>query len=246
MMKSLRTLTDSLYSQRLLQGYWDTIGATTGSHPDAREGHGMIMHKSQLYVFGGFARNLFNDVKVLDLANKHWTHLQRKEGAFWPKLRSHFSFCAYADNLYVFGGLGPSLSDKDKSESSSAMENASPKDCYNQMLVFNTVTQTWRKIDPANINNVKKRYAHIGATGGCIMMVHGGRNSIQREVYSDFSAFDCIEQEWVPVTVNYGRLAQGKFVEDDPLVYKSREMGSRSHHSVIAVFDNQFYAKKNL
>ena len=184
MMRSLRTLSDSLYSNKLMYGFWDTVGECTGTHPDAREGHGMAIVNNQLYVFGGFARNLFNDMKVLNLETKHWTHLMHKEGTFWPKLRTQFSMCQFGEDLYVFGGLGPSLKDTAKSENTTSkpMENASPKECYNMLLCFNTVTQSWRKLDAEN-PNVEKRYGHIGAMGGCLMLIHGGRNSIQRKVF---------------------------------------------------------------
>jgi N-acetylneuraminic acid mutarotase len=48
------------------------INESKGSLPEARKGATMNIINNQLYVFGGFSRDTFNDLKVFDLTTNKW------------------------------------------------------------------------------------------------------------------------------------------------------------------------------
>jgi hypothetical protein len=52
----------------MIYGLWD-IMYPSGSMPDSREGSATIMYENNLYIFGGFSRDIFNDLRVLDMNN---------------------------------------------------------------------------------------------------------------------------------------------------------------------------------
>jgi N-acetylneuraminic acid mutarotase len=155
----------------------------------------MAVHNGNLYVFGGFSHTMFNDIKVFNMQENHWRHIKpSKPEQFWPKVRSQFTVDVYEDNLVFFGGQGDNI------------QNSRTKDCYNNMLWFNTKTQTWRNIEVPNQSPVKKRCGHVSSIMGGMLLVHGGKNTFQKLVLSEFNVYDFLEQDWVPVTVSYGKV----------------------------------------
>lgn len=66
---------DNLYNRRLMHGFWDNIFECQGNLPDAREGATISLLNEKIYVFGGFSRILFDDLKVLDLVSGIWKQI---------------------------------------------------------------------------------------------------------------------------------------------------------------------------
>jgi hypothetical protein len=101
--QTLDALTNDLNSNRMMKGVWESM-VTSGNQPEAREGHCMINTGSHVYVFGGFARSLFSDLKMLTLSTLHWRGITPKDGNLWPKPRQKATIHHFQDKLYIFGG----------------------------------------------------------------------------------------------------------------------------------------------
>lgn len=52
----------------------------------------------------------------------------------------------------------------------------------------------------------RKRFSHVSAIMGGLMIVHGGKNSEVKQVLSDFNIFDLGVNEWLPIIINVGKL----------------------------------------
>ena len=107
-MKELNKMTDNMYNRSILHGFWDTLSDCSGIHPDTREGSGMAILRNKLYIFGGFARELYCDMRVLDLKTKYWSTINYSS-EFVPKPRARFSMNVFEDNLVLFGGEGQTM-----------------------------------------------------------------------------------------------------------------------------------------
>jgi N-acetylneuraminic acid mutarotase len=89
----------------LFTGIWESI-ITNGSLPDSREGSTGCIINNNVYIFGGFARNLFNDLRVLD-ANFRWKILDNTISDN-PSPRFYNTMVAYKNRyLIIFVGGGP-------------------------------------------------------------------------------------------------------------------------------------------
>ena len=65
--EELRTMLTHLRNRRIYHGYWDTINETSGCLPESRKGASMNMINNEIYIFGGFSRDTYNDLKVLNI-----------------------------------------------------------------------------------------------------------------------------------------------------------------------------------
>ena len=90
-------------------GLWDSVD-TLGSTPDSREGARACLLGSHIYVFGGFSRDLFKEVRYANLNDFRWKLVPPKETDNDPSGRYNHTMCPYADRyLVVFGGAGQYL-----------------------------------------------------------------------------------------------------------------------------------------
>lgn len=64
------------------------------------------MVDNNLYLFGGFSRDLFRDVRVFDIQTQRWRLITPSRGNM-PNPRFAHTMCQYQNKLYVFGGAGP-------------------------------------------------------------------------------------------------------------------------------------------
>jgi N-acetylneuraminic acid mutarotase len=55
----------------MIYGQW-TVLNQQGSLPHAREGASSVIVDNNLYVYGGFSRDLFGDFRVFDMNLSHW------------------------------------------------------------------------------------------------------------------------------------------------------------------------------
>lgn len=68
----LREMLTMLRKKKLDHGYWDLIKDTSGCLPESRKGASMNLVANEIYVFGGFSRETFNDLKVFNISQHHW------------------------------------------------------------------------------------------------------------------------------------------------------------------------------
>jgi hypothetical protein len=64
----------------------------------------MTQLNGALYIFGGFSRVMFNDLKVFSLENLKWRSIFDEKDKFWPKVRNNHTIDVFGDNLVLFGG----------------------------------------------------------------------------------------------------------------------------------------------
>ena len=62
----LKELKEKLDKKELMYGMWDILN-DQGSIPNSREGGSACVIDNDYYIFGGFSRDIFNDIRVLDL-----------------------------------------------------------------------------------------------------------------------------------------------------------------------------------
>lgn len=82
---------------------------------------------------------------------------------------------------------------------------------------------------------------------GGMLLVHGGKNTFQKFVLSEFNVYDFLEQDWVPVTVSYGKVNRyQQFTDDESSQVKNfKELGARFFHAMTVVYDRAFYENKS-
>ena len=56
----------------MFHGYWDCIIDSKGGIPESRKGTTMNLVGNELYIFGGFSRDTYNDLKILNLSSNRW------------------------------------------------------------------------------------------------------------------------------------------------------------------------------
>lgn len=72
LVEELRTILSLLQTKQLHHGYWDIIGEMSGCLPESRKGATMNLVNNNVYIFGGFSRGTYNDLKVFNINESHW------------------------------------------------------------------------------------------------------------------------------------------------------------------------------
>lgn len=157
-----------------------------GSMPDSREGTSACIIDNSLYLFGGFSRDIYNDMRVLDLNKLRWRLISLPYNK--PSERFNHSMIAYKNKLVLFGGAG------------SYIQSIKMRLNYNDIQVFDTQKECW--LDPPDIEGApRKRMSHSTSTLGCMMLVHGGFSTESRKVLDDFNLFDLKLMKWIDTKV---------------------------------------------
>ena len=92
--------------KEIVQGFWKTLDSILGSAPSSKEGTTIIYDNSKLYLFGGFAREVYNDMKILDINKKKWHTVVPETIYEAPVARYGYSMVSYQNYLLLFGGAG--------------------------------------------------------------------------------------------------------------------------------------------
>jgi len=107
----------------------------SGIIPVARESGAACIIENDMYVFGGFSREVFNDLRILDLNNHQWRVVdyessEAKNSA--PSPRYCHSMVSYANRfLVVFGGAG------------NFVKEMNVRPCKNDLFVFDSHSTYW-------------------------------------------------------------------------------------------------------
>lgn len=185
-MKELQLVHNNLQNRKLMHGFWDNIFQCSGSLPETREGASTNLLNDRLFIFGGFSRILFNDLKAMNLSNNHWKQILPVEGKLWPKVRSYHTINVFEENLVLFGGVGPKI------------ENVPMRVGYNELMMFDINNETWRNVGNP-IFPPKKRYGHVSGIMGGLLLLFGGKNPEGKNLFDDFHLFDFGIEDWVPL-----------------------------------------------
>eukprot|EP00347_Sterkiella_histriomuscorum_P022130 403331578 len=225
LVEQLKTCRSSLEDQDMLYGQWSIL-TQQGSIPDSREGSTACMIDNNLYLFGGFSRDLFRDVRVFDIQTQRWRLIMPNKGNM-PHARFAHSMCQYDNKIYIFGGAGPYIS------------SIKMRLSFNDVQVFDIDQEQWLK-EPDIEGAPKKRQNHIGCMLGSAMVVHGGFNTEQKKVLNDFGIFDVDIQKWVNtrVYIESERIDDKHFPYDETHEYN---LGFRHMHSATVVIDSEYH-----
>lgn len=180
----------------------------------------MCYDNSKIYQFGGFSRDVYQDMRVLDLNKKRW-HIVTPENIYdTPPSRCGHSMCIYKNNLVVFGGAG-------------AFNNGL-RVCYKFVHIFDTSAEKWLKsVDntPHEVSKPNQRAYHASAVFGNIMLLYGGLNTEDKSPYDDFHLYDIDLNSWI--LAKRSHLATEAF-------------GSRCMHTMTTVISSECKLKFNL
>ena len=94
-----------LKNKQMYHGYWDIIEEKSGCIPDSRKGFSMNIVDNDIYVFGGFARDTFNNLKRFNIKQGRWSDVEMKTLAK-PYPRNCHTVVKYESKLVLFGGGG--------------------------------------------------------------------------------------------------------------------------------------------
>ena len=70
--KEISLMYELLNERKIYHGYWDCIHDVKGCIPASRKGASMNFIENEIYIFGGFSRDTYNDLKVLNLDSCRW------------------------------------------------------------------------------------------------------------------------------------------------------------------------------
>ena len=90
-----RLILTLLRNKRLYHGYWDAINETSGSLPESRKGASMNLCNNEIYIFGGFSRDTYNDLKVFNLNTNHWREIEASNSRVVPDARVSHTMVNY-------------------------------------------------------------------------------------------------------------------------------------------------------
>ena len=197
MIDELRKNLASLRNKRIYHGYWDTISETSGCLPESRKGATMNVMNNEIYVFGGFSRDTYNDLKVLNVNQSHWREVHTHSRVI-PDPRNAHTMVNYGNKLVLFGGGG------------AYMPNLHMMPSFNDIWTFDTEKILWEKLEGSGIPP-KKRMYHTASCLGSLMLIHGGYSSEGKITLSDFNLFDIEVHKWVKTRV----LMNGKVIESE-------------------------------
>ena len=225
----LRTMMTKLRNRRIQHGYWDAINETSGCLPESRKGATMNMINNEIYIFGGFSRDTYNDLKVLNISHNHWREVHTQSRVL-PDPRNCHTMINYGKKLVLFGGGG------------AYMPNLHMMPSYNDIWMFDTDKITWDKLEGSGIPP-KKRLYHTASCLGSLMLIHGGYSSEGKITLSDFNLFDVEEHKWVKTRV----IMNGKVIESSELygmtldsedsdAPRLQTIGARKGHCLVTVF----------
>lgn len=202
-----------LDSKDLFTGIWNLM-ETSGSTPNSREGAAGCIVGNNIYIFGGFSRDIFSDLRLLDQNEQKWKVIEpnqlRQEK---PSARFNHSMMNYNNRyLIVFGGAGTYL------------KSVKMRLCLNDLFFFDLNDCKWREIPEQDLTPAK-RMNHVADRIGSLMFIHGGSNNETRKILDDCCLFDILSEKWIQC-------------EYDEF---SDKIGARQMHTIQAVYDKDWY-----
>ena len=169
-----------LDSKDLFTGIWNLMD-TSGSTPNSREGAAACIVGNNIYLYGGFSRDIFSDLRLLDQTEQKWKVIEpaqlRQEK---PSARFNHTMMNYNNRyLIMFGGAGTYL------------KSVKMRLCLNDLFLFDLHDCKWREIPEQDLTPAK-RMNHVADKIGCLMFIHGGSNNETRKILDDCSLFDIV------------------------------------------------------
>lgn len=164
----------NLEQKKIPRGLWD-VKHTIGSLPDSREKCSMVGIGREVYIYGGYGRQLFEDLRILHCSGQYWQwELYKPENYLSgknltstqmllrtsPGLRYGCTMNRYKQFLVVFGGGGPYV------------QSIKTRQCFSDVRYFDTLEKMWWK-DQRGLKGSYvpiKRLHHASDILGCILV----------------------------------------------------------------------------
>lgn len=142
-----------------------------------RLGESYTQVSEKFYIFGGFYKNTFNELSVLEMTNSVYTISSLISSYVYPPLRCNHSLKQINNQLYLFGGLGEQgyLSD---------------------LWKFQMDTEIWVQLTPLD-NIPSARHLFASDSYGDALLVWGGEDSTG--LLSDMCIYNSISNTWTTV-----------------------------------------------
>ncbi|CDW80498.1 kelch motif family protein [Stylonychia lemnae] len=227
LMDELRSCKDKLEKQEICQALWSIL-PHYAQIPESREGVSIQIIRDNVYIYGGFSRELFGQIRIYDFCSGKWSIIDNTSET--PKYRFSQTMEVFNRKLYVFGGAG------------TYVNQIKMRLGYNDLHIFDTVSETWNQ---ANLEgSPQKRYNHASAIFGSIMMIHGGFFADQRKLLNDFALFDCDMNRWIMTRVYCNQ----ERIDDKNYQYSQvtdQVIGFRQMHSMTAIYERENYSIEN-
>lgn len=102
---------------------------------------------NELYIFGGFSRDTYNDLKVFDFFTSKWIEVETSAMRVIPEPRVSHTMVTYHNSLLLFGGGGAYI------------QNLHMMPSFNDIWMFDTERMLWSKLEGSGIPP-KKRMGH--------------------------------------------------------------------------------------
>jgi len=140
------------------------------SEPNIRFGHTAIVHKSLMYVFGGWdGTETLDHLNAYDLEKNVWLEFQGMKGSI--KGRYRHSACATQSSMYIFGGIDQN------------------QERFNDINEFNFDSQTWTRVLATGFSPSTRTF-HEALMYKGVMYIFGGfdgmkRNDIYRILFDE-------------------------------------------------------------
>ena len=232
LVEELKLMMTLLRNKRIYHGYWDAINDVHGCLPESRKGASMNLVNNEIYVFGGFSRDTYNDLKCFNINTSKWREVQPKTSRAIPDPRVSHTMVNFQNKMVLFGGGG------------AYMPNLHMMPSFNDIWCFDTDKDTWTKLEGSGIPP-KKRMFHTASCLGSLMLIHGGYSSEGKIILGDFNLFDIEVHKWIKTRV----IMNGKVIEseaqygmtidsEDSDAPKMRTIGARMGHCLSTVFQN--------
>lgn len=202
--------------KKIFKGFWKILDSITGSTPPTMEGATLCYSNNALYLFGGFSRDVYDEMRICDLNKKKWSIVPPGTVFETPPKRYGHTMDVYKDYLVIFGGAGP------------FNKNAKMRRCYKDLHLFDTKQLKWvsNLVDSSHSSNrPEQRTYHASAIFGNILLLHGGTNTEDKSVYDDMFLYDLDIHKWVSLK------RQKSFQESN--------IGNRCMHSMTTVVSSE-------
>lgn len=133
--EEMLALKQALDSNSLMTGLWEG-GYALGSLPHSREGSAGCLIGEDLFIFGGYSRDLFGDLRKLNREKKVWKICNLNEKNFdAASPRYYHSMRPFLNrHLVIFGGCCANL------------KGIEIRICFNDLFFYDTKEGTWDKV----------------------------------------------------------------------------------------------------
>ena len=150
----------------------------------------MVVVGRHLFLHGGIGSHKFSNFSTMNLATGLWEELEVPVGPVdAPAKRYGHTVDLYRENFVIFGGAG------------NYIPKLKLRENFCDLAMFNYQRVSWTLLDRGNTQMrelvPEKRMYHGAAVLGSLLLVFGGINTEDKQVFGDLKIYDCEKRVWV-------------------------------------------------